>query len=57
MADRASKASGLIETFWSLLLLGCMGLALAHIVSSVQAQSGPDEEIIERTFTTIRAEE
>ena len=43
-----------MELLWSILLLVCMGLALAHIVSATRAQSSSGENVIEQTFTADR---
>jgi uncharacterized membrane protein len=54
MAKSSSKLSHLTEILWSALLLACMGLATAHIVSATLEQSTFGESMIEQTFTTGR---
>ncbi len=52
MAHHPSKIGNLIETFWSLLRIACIGLAAAHVMTSACAQSIDDNNLIEQTFTT-----
>ncbi len=52
MADTSSKTGDLIEIFWSLLLLVCMGLVVVHIAQAARSQMGPATNLIEQTFTT-----
>jgi hypothetical protein len=52
MADSPSKLGSIIETLWSLLLLLCMGLVVAHIVWATKSQVGPESKLIEQTYTT-----
>ena len=42
----------MIEGLWSVLILVCIGLANAHIVSAIRTQPSQGESVIERTFTT-----
>jgi hypothetical protein len=51
MADTPSKTGDLIEIFWSLLLLVCMGLIVAHVAWASRSQTAPDEDLIGQTFT------
>jgi hypothetical protein len=41
----------MIEGLWSVLILICVGLALAHIVTTASAQPSQGESVIEQTFT------
>ena len=41
----------MIEGLWSVLILVCIGLACAHIVSAIRTQPSQGESVIERTFT------
>ena len=52
MAKSTSTTGHLIEGLWSVLILTCVGLALAHIVSAVRTQPSQGESVIQRTFTT-----
>lgn len=52
MAGSPPKLGSIIETLWSLLLLLCMGLAVAHIIWATKAQVGPESTLIEQTYTT-----
>ena len=52
MAGSPPKIGSIIETIWSLLLLLCMGLVVAHIIWATKAQVGPESTLIEQTYTT-----
>jgi hypothetical protein len=52
MAEPASKIGDLIEIVWSLLILLCMSLALAHVAWAARSQTASDTSLIEQTFTT-----
>lgn len=54
MAKTASPTSNLIPTFWSVLLLICVGLVLGHLITAVQSETGPEADLMDRTFTTIQ---
>lgn len=41
----------MIEGLWSVLILICIGLALAHIISSIRTQPSQGESMIRQTFT------
>ena len=41
----------MIEGLWSVLILVCIVLALAHIIASIQTQPSQGESVIQRTFT------
>jgi hypothetical protein len=40
----------MIESLWSVLILICIGLACAHIVSAIQTQPSQGESVIKRTY-------
>ena len=39
------------EGMWSVLILICIGLAIAHIVSAMRTQPSQGESVIRRTYT------
>jgi hypothetical protein len=41
----------MIESLWSVLILICIGLACAHIVSAIRTQTSQGESVIKRTYT------
>jgi hypothetical protein len=45
----------MIEGLWSVLILICVGLALAHIVTAASAQPSAGESVIEGTFTANKS--
>ena len=57
MADAQSQTpSRLGATLWSLLMIGCLLLAVAHLVSAARHDTASPAELIEDTFTTVRPE-
>ena len=57
MANAPSPApSRLGATLWSLLMMGCLLLAVAHLVDAVRHDTASPGELIEGTFTTVRPE-
>lgn len=51
MAKSTSTTGHMIESLWSVLILICIGLALAHVISSIRTQPSQGESVIQRTFT------
>jgi hypothetical protein len=52
MAQNSSKTRSLSATLWSLLFVVCLGLAAAHLASSVWDQTRREgSSSIESTFT------
>jgi hypothetical protein len=53
MAEAEKKTKpGLGTTMWSLLMMVCLLLVVAHLVQAVSQDTASEEELIESTFTT-----
>jgi hypothetical protein len=53
MAEAEKKAKpGIGATLWSLLMIVCLLLVVAHLVQAVSQDTSSEEELIESTFTT-----
>ena len=54
MAETETKttAGKLMRTFWSVLVLLCIGLLAAHLVAAMRSSEGPEMDVIDQTFTT-----
>ena len=53
MAEVEKKAKpGVGATLWSLLMMVCLLLVVAHLVQAVSQDTVSEEELIESTFTT-----
>ncbi len=57
MATTNSKTGRLSETLWSVLMLICIGLIGLHLATAVADQTSPDETLIDRTFTSVPADQ
>lgn len=49
--DKKTKP-GIGATLWSLLMMVCLFLAVAHLVQAVSQDTTSEEELIKSTFTT-----
>jgi hypothetical protein len=55
MAEADEKTEpGLGATLWSLLMIVCLLLVVAHLVDGVRHDTTSEEDLIQRTFTTSR---
>jgi hypothetical protein len=55
MAETDKKTnSSLGATLWSLLMMVCMLLVVAHLVQAVSQDTASEEELINSTFTTAK---
>ena len=46
--------SGIGATLWSLLMIVCVLLVVAHLVNAVRHDTTSEEDLIQKTFTTTR---
>ena len=51
-ADEKTKL-GLGATLWSLLMIVCLLLVVAHLVDVVRHDTAGEEDLIRSTFTTV----
>jgi len=51
-ADKKTKP-GVGATLWSLLMIVCLLLVVAHLVQAVNQDTSSEEDLIRSTFTTI----
>ncbi len=51
MAKASSKSGQLVPTLWAVVFALCIGLAVAHLVQSVQGQAVQESSLMESTFT------
>jgi hypothetical protein len=57
MAEAEKKTKpGLGATLWSLLMMVCLLLVVAHLVQAVSQDTTSDVELIKDTFTTVQSE-
>jgi hypothetical protein len=55
MAEAEKKTKpGIGATLWSLLMMVCLLLVVAHLVQAVRQDTASEEELINSTFTTAR---
>ena len=55
MAEAEKKTKpGIGETLWSLLMMVCLLLVVAHLVNAVRHDTTSEEDLIQSTFTTAR---
>ncbi len=55
MADGQNQASSRVgATLWSLLMIACLLLAVAHLVDAVRHDTASPADLMEDTFTTVR---
>jgi len=54
-ADKKTKP-GIGATLWSLLMIVCLLLVVAHLVQAVSQDTASEEELISSTFTTVQPE-
>jgi len=53
MAEAEKKTKpGIGATLWSLLMIVCLLLVVAHLVQAVSQDTSSEEELIRSTFTT-----
>lgn len=53
MAEAEKKTKpGIGATLWSLLMMVCLLLVVAHLVQAVRQDTSSDEDLIRSTFTT-----
>jgi hypothetical protein len=56
MAEAEKKTdSGVGATLWSLLMIVCLLLVVAHLVQAVSQDTASEEDLIRSTFTTVEA--
>ncbi len=54
MAEAEKKAKpGIGATLWSLLMMVCLLLVVAHLVNAVRHDTTSEEDLIQSTFTTV----
>ena len=54
MAEAEKKTKpGIGATLWSLLMMVCLLLVVAHLVQAVRWDTNSDEDLIRSTFTTV----
>ena len=54
MAEVEKKTKpGIAATLWSLLMMVCVLLVVAHLVNAVRNDTSSEEELIRSTFTTV----
>jgi hypothetical protein len=54
MAEAEKKTKpGLGATLWSLLMMVCLLLVVAHLVNAVLHDTAGEEDLIQKTFTTV----
>ena len=57
MAEAETKAKpGIGATLWSLLMIVCLLLVVAHLMQAVTQDTATEEELINGTFTTARSD-
>ena len=57
MAEAEKKTKpGVSATLWSLLMMVCLLLVVAHLVNAVRHDTTSEEDLIQSTFTTVRPE-
>ena len=55
MAEAEKKTKpGIGETLWSLLMMVCLLLVVAHLVDAVRHDTTGEKDLIQSTFTTVR---
>ena len=54
-ADKKTE-SRLGATLWSLLVIVCLLLVVAHLVNAVRHDTASEEDLIQSTYTTVRPE-
>ena len=55
MAEIDEKTKpGVIATMWSLLMIVCLLLVVAHLVNAVRHDTATEEDLIQATFTTAK---
>ena len=58
MADSQDQAPSRVgPTLWSLVMIVCLLLALAHLVQAVRHVTVSPADLIDGTFTTVRPDE
>jgi hypothetical protein len=54
MAEAEKKTKpGVGATLWSLLMIVCLLLVVAHLVQAVSRDTSSEEDLIRSTFTTV----
>jgi hypothetical protein len=57
MAEAAQKSKpGLGATLWSMLMIVCLLLVVAHLVNAVRHDTASEEDLIQSTFTSAKPE-
>jgi hypothetical protein len=57
MAEAEKKTdSGVGTTLWSLLMIVCLLLVVAHLVDAVRHDTVNEEDLLQKTFTTVHPE-
>ena len=58
MAEAEKKTKpGIGATLWSLLMIVCLLLVVAHLVNAVRHDTATEEDLIQSTFTTVRPDD
>jgi len=52
-AHEANKTS-LSATLWSLLIIVCLLLVVAHLATAVRHDTSSEEDLVQGTFTTVK---
>jgi len=56
MADTEDKAPSRVgATLWSILMMVCLLLVVAHLVNAVRHDTASEEDLVKSTFTTARS--
>ena len=57
MAEAEKKTKpGVSATLWSLLMMVCLLLVVAHLVNAVRHDTASEEDLIQSTFTSAKPE-
>ena len=57
MAEAEKKTKpGVSAALWSLLMMVCLLLVVAHLINAVRHDTASEEELVQSTFTTARSE-
>ena len=52
-AEKQTKP-GVGATLWSLLMMVCILLVVAHLVTAVRHDTGSERDLVKSTFTTVK---
>ncbi len=54
--DQKKKNPGIGATLWSLLMMVCLLLVVAHLADAVRHDTSSEEDLVQSTFTTVKQE-